>query len=67
MAIHWAFMQSYMEGQTVHMKMEVKMVDILKNLDPKLYRKYITIEKGRLVIYVELKKAIYCYTTGLHV
>ena len=39
--------------------MEGKMVDILTNLDPKMYRKYITTEKGRPVLYVELKKSLY--------
>ena len=48
-----------MEGETVHIKMEGKMVDILTNLDPKMYRKYITTEKGRPVLYVELKKSLY--------
>ena len=34
-----AFMQSDMEGETVHMKLEGKMTELLKKLDLKLYRK----------------------------
>ena len=45
-----AFMQANMEGETVHMKMEGKKVDILTKLDPKLYCKYITMEKVILVL-----------------
>ena len=45
------FMQSDMEGDTVHIKMEGKMVEILTKLDPKLYCKYITTEKRRPVLY----------------
>ena len=42
-----ALVQADMEGETVHMKMEGKILDILTKLDTKLYRKYITIEKVR--------------------
>ena len=35
------------------------MADLLKKLDPKLYRKYITNEKGTTVLYVDLEKAQY--------
>ena len=40
-----AFMQADMEGDDVHMKLEGKMVHLLAQIDPKLYRKYITDEK----------------------
>ena len=40
--IHGAFMQADTEGETVHMKLEVKMADLLTKLDPKLYQKYVT-------------------------
>jgi hypothetical protein len=53
-----AFMQADMEG-TVHMKLEGKMAELLVRIDPKLYRKYIRIEKGRQVLYVQLMKALY--------
>ena len=48
-----------MEGETVHIKMEGKMVDILKKLDIKLYCKYITTDNVRPVLYVDLKKSLY--------
>ena len=54
-----AFIQSDMKFETVHMKLEGKMAYLLKKLDPKLYRKYITNEKGTTVLYVDLKKALY--------
>jgi hypothetical protein len=53
-----AFMQVDQEG-LVHMKMEGKMAELLVKLDPKLYRKYVQIEKGEKVLYVQLKKALY--------
>ena len=34
-------MQENTEDETVHMKMEDMMVDILTKLDPELYQKYI--------------------------
>ena len=37
-----AFMQADMEGETVHMKLEGKMADLLTTLDPNIYRKYMT-------------------------
>jgi hypothetical protein len=37
-------MQADMEG-TVHMKLEGKMAELLVRIDPKLYRKYIRIER----------------------
>ena len=48
-----------MKGDDVHMKVEGKMAKILVKLDPKLYRKYITLEKGKTVLYVKLKKNPY--------
>ena len=54
-----AFMQADMEGETVHMKLEGKMADLLTKLEPKLYQKYVTNEKGRTVLYVELEKSLY--------
>jgi hypothetical protein len=40
-----AFMQADMED-TVHMKLEGQMAELLVRIDPKLYRKYIRVEKG---------------------
>ena len=43
----------------VHMKLEGKMAELLVKVDPKMYRKYVQMEKGKTVLYVELKKALY--------
>jgi hypothetical protein len=56
--IQGAFMQAYM-AETVHMKLQEKMAELLVKLDPKLYRKHIQLERGKPVLYVELKKALY--------
>ena len=40
-----ASMQVEMEDETVHIKLEGEMADLLTKLDPKLYRKYVTNEK----------------------
>jgi hypothetical protein len=53
-----AFMQANMD-ELVHMKLEGKMAELLVRLEPKLYRKYIQTVKGKQVLYVELKKALY--------
>jgi hypothetical protein len=53
-----AFMQADMDD-IVHMKLEGKWAELLVRIDPQLYRKHIQIERGRQVLYVELKKALY--------
>ena len=45
--------------QDTFMKIEGKIVDILKRIDPKMYEKYIITENGHEVLYVKLKKALY--------
>ena len=50
-----AFMQVDMD-KLIYIKLEGKMVDLLVKIEPKLYRKYVPIEKGRPILYVELKK-----------
>ena len=55
---HRALMQVDMEGETLHMKLEGKIAELLKKLDPKLYQKYVTIKKGKTVLYVKLEKVI---------
>ena len=52
-------MQSNLEGPDTHMKLEGNMVKILERIEPSLYSKYVTKEKGRPVMYVKLKKALY--------
>ncbi len=46
-----AFMQTDMED-TVHMVLEGKMAELLVKIDPKLYRKYLLVKKGKSVMYV---------------
>jgi hypothetical protein len=53
-----AFMQADMNDM-VHMRLEGKMAELLVRCDPKLYRKYVRIEGGKTVLYVELRKALY--------
>jgi hypothetical protein len=50
-----AFMQADMD-ELVHMNLEGKMAKLLVKLEPKLYHKYIQIEKGKQLLYIELKK-----------
>jgi hypothetical protein len=53
-----AFMQADMD-ELVHVKLEGKMAELLVMIDPKLYCKHIRIEKGKQILYVELRKALY--------
>jgi hypothetical protein len=53
-----AFMQADMD-ETVHVKLEGKMAELLVMIDPKLYCKHIRIERGKHILYVELRKALY--------
>ena len=53
-----AFMQADMD-ELVHMRLEGTMAELLVKLDPAMYRKYIILENGKKVLYVELKKALY--------
>jgi hypothetical protein len=53
-----ASMQADMD-ELVHMKLEGNMAKLVVKLEPKLYQKYIQIERGKRVLYVGLKKALY--------
>ena len=53
------FMKADTEKETIHMKLEGMMVNILTKLYPKLYRKYIRTEGNKPIMYVELKKYLY--------
>lgn len=53
-----AFVQAD-NDKTVIMKIKGKAADYLVLMDPRLYRKYIMMENGATVLYVELKKALY--------
>ena len=53
-----AFMQADMD-EIVNMKIEGKMAQLMKKIDPKKYEKYTVMEKGKQVIYIRLLKALY--------
>ena len=53
-----AFMQVDMD-ELVHVRFEGEMVDKLLEIDEELYASYVTEEKGKKVMYVELLKALY--------
>ena len=51
-------MQADMD-ETVHIRLEGTMAELFTRLDPDMYRKYTVFENGKLVLYVELLKALY--------
>ena len=53
-----AFMQTDLD-ETVHMRLEGAMAELLLKIDSKLYRKYLVQEGKKTVMYVELNKALY--------
>jgi hypothetical protein len=53
-----AFMHADMD-ELVHMKLEGPLAELLTKVDPGKYRKYVSTERGKPVIYVELAKALY--------
>ena len=53
-----AFMQGDQE-ETVHMRLEGTLAELLTKCDPKLYRQYVVTEHNKPVLYVELIKALY--------
>ena len=46
-------------NETVNMKMEASLLELLVEIDPKLYSKYLSNKNGRLVLYVRLKMSLY--------
>ena len=53
-----AFMQGD-QDETVHMRLEGTLAELLIKCDPKLYRQYVVTENNKPVLYVELLKALY--------
>ena len=53
-----AFMQAENED-LIHLKLEGKLAELFVKMDPKMYRKFITTENGKTVLYAEMKKALY--------
>ena len=49
-----SFMKSDMEGETVHIKLEGKMAELLTKLGPNIYSEICDEQKGRTVLYVDL-------------
>jgi hypothetical protein len=53
-----AFLHANNEGCVI-MKMNGLLAELMVKLDPKIYQKYVTNEKGRQVLYLCLQKALY--------
>ena len=47
------------QDETVHMKLEGTLVELLAKCVPTKYQPYLMIEKGKPVLYVELVKELY--------
>ena len=45
--------------ELVHMRLEGTMAELVVKLDPAMYRKFVIDERGKQVLYVELRKALY--------
>ena len=56
--ISGAFMQVD-QVELLHVKVAGKMAEIMVQIDPALYTKYVILEHGKKVLYIELKKALY--------
>lgn len=59
MDIPGAFLQTDLEENNIHIKLQGRMAELLAMIDPSLYREHIIIERGRPVLYLKLKKALY--------
>jgi len=53
-----AFMQADID-ELVHVRLTGPLAELLAKVDPDLYRKFMTTEGGKPVLYVELRKALY--------
>ena len=53
-----AFMQANSDDNTI-IKLEGKLAETMVKIDPKMYRKHITYENGKPVLYSEMRKALY--------
>ena len=53
-----AFMHSD-QDETVHLRLQGTLTDLLVKCNPKLYRKYVVTEGRQCMLYVELIKALY--------
>jgi hypothetical protein len=54
-----AFMQADMDEVLLYRKLEGPLAHLWTKVDPKRYSKFVVTERGKQVIYVKLKKALY--------
>ena len=54
-----AFMQADMDEEVVHLRLHSKMAELLVQLDPKIFQKYVQLTKGKPILYVKLQKDLY--------
>jgi hypothetical protein len=54
-----AFMQVDLDDETIHVRLTGKMVELLLEIDHKMYEPYLVRERGEMIMYVELLKALY--------
>lgn len=59
MDIPGAFLQTELKDECVHVRFVGRMAELLVLIDPKLYRPHVIMEKGKPVLYAELKRALY--------
>jgi hypothetical protein len=59
MNIPGAFMQVDLDNETIHIRLTGKMVELLLEIDHKIYEPFLVREQGEMIIYVELLKALY--------
>lgn len=60
MDIPGAFLQTDLdEGERIHVRFEGRMAELLTMINPKLYKPNIVVERGKPVLYAELKRALY--------
>ena len=53
-----AFMQAHMKDD-VFMTFEGAMAELMVQIPPEIYRKYVTVKNGKPILYVKLQKALY--------
>ncbi len=53
------FMQVDLDDEMIHVRLTGKMVELLLEIERELYEPYLVRERGELVLYVELLKALY--------
>lgn len=59
-----AYLQTDLSDETVIVKFEGKMAELLEMIDPKMYRSHVKIERGKKVLYAELAKVLYGILRG---